>query len=170
MLLALALLFELGLLLLGRLTVCQTADLNASSQHLLELALVTGLLLLLGLGHVLAFLLKLLDPLLLPLLLAGLLLFLALVFLLEKTLLFFYPGTLLGVGLGLGLLPLTELFLLLLEELEVLWELLAGLAGLLCRGRRCGLILLLCSFGGLGFGGCGCGGLLLSSLFVKHKS
>jgi hypothetical protein len=137
---------------------------------LLELALIAGLLLLLGLGHVLALLLELLDLLLLPLLLAGLLLFLAFVLLLEKALLLFYPGTLLGVGLGLGLLPLAELFLLFLKELEVLGELFAGLAGLLSRSGRRGLILLLGRFRGLGLGGCRCGLLLRRGLFVEDKS
>lgn len=146
MFLALALLFELGLL--GRLALGGTTDLDTGSKHLLELTLVTSLLLLLGLSEVLALLLQLLDPLLLLLLLAGPLFLLALELFRGEAFLFLCSRLCLGLLACRLLLPLSELLLLLLEQLEVLGKLFAGLRWLWCRGslgRGCcsGLILLL---------------------------
>lgn len=87
------------LLALGS-ALLETADLDSSGDHLLELALIAELLLLLCLGHELALLLELLDPLLLLLLLPRPLLLLAL------SLLRGLPLLLLDLGLGQETLPL----------------------------------------------------------------
>jgi hypothetical protein len=131
-----------GLALL--LTTFGRANLDTSSQHLLELSFISGLLLLLGLGKVFALLLELLDTLLLLLLLQSSGLLTLLFFLSSKAIL------LLGLSLGLGFsfsgfLSLTlELLLLLLKLGEM--------------GRE----LLLLSSSGFGLGG----GLNGSSLFL----
>lgn len=114
-LLALGLLLVAGRLL-GGFSVLEATNLDASSQHLLELFLVAGLFFLLGLGEVLALLLELLDPLLLLLLLPGLLFLFALVLLLEPAVLFLEPGPLLSVGGRLLRFSSPELLLLLLED------------------------------------------------------
>jgi hypothetical protein len=160
---------NLLLLLLG-LAVLRS-NLDAGSQHLLQLALIAGLLLLLRLRHELALLLELLDSLLLLLLLAGLLLLFPLVLLGLELLQVLDALLLLGGELLLVLALFPQGLLLLLEGGEGGRDLLAALlasGGLGSRGLDRGLLLLLDSgLGGLGLRGRS-DGLLLGSLSQKE--
>lgn len=136
------------LLLLAFGALLKSANLDASSNHLLELALIADLLLLLRLCHELALLLELFDLLLVLLLLARPLLLLPLSLLLGLPLLLF------DLGLGqkplpfLLLLPAPHLLLLLLDRQQVGGQLLL-LAARIGRGGCYGGLGLLLLGGGL---------------------
>ena len=141
----------LGGLALGLTASLLGADLDAGCQHLLEPPLVAGLLLLLGFGEELAFLLQLLDLLLLPLFLDGLGLLAALLFLGNQTLLLLGQALGLGAGFGIVFFSSAELLLLLLDQGQMGGDLLL-LASRLGGGRGNGRsdLLLLGGLDGLG--------------------
>jgi hypothetical protein len=143
------------------------ANFNTSCQHLLKLSLIAGLLLLLGLGHELALLLQLLNPVLLLLLFDGFCLLTTLLLLGGQAVLLLSAGLELGLAAFLLFLSALELSLLLLDQSQVGRELLL-LASCLGGGGFGGFsgrdLLLLGNLCRLGGGLCGSTTLLLGSL------